>query len=70
MDAARNEAVRIPTQLMTQASHFKLIAGLLREHQFHELPEIVAVRIARGSQDYLDWIAKATSPDAREEINR
>ena len=56
--------------IKTQASHFELIAGLLREHHPYELPEIIAVRVARGSQEYLDWIASETSPVAREEINR
>ena len=56
--------------IKAQASNFELIAGLLREHHPYELPEIVAVRIDFGSQEYLDWIASETSPVAREEINR
>jgi len=38
----------------------------LREHiaalHPHELPEIVAVEIARGLPAYLDWIARETQP--------
>ena len=49
------------------ACHFDAIETLLREHHPYELPEIVAVRVDRGSQDYLYWIASETSPVAREE---
>ena len=49
---------------------FDAIEALLREHHPYELPEIVAVRVDRGSQEYLHWIASETSPLAREEINR
>jgi periplasmic divalent cation tolerance protein len=42
------------------ATNFDAIAALLREHHPYELPEIVAVRIERGSADYLGWIAAAT----------
>ncbi len=52
------------------ASRFELIAALLREHHPYELPEIVAVRVDRGSQEYLEWIERACAHDAREEIKR
>ena len=44
--------------------------ALLREHHPYELPEIVAVRVDRGSQEYLEWIAHAGSNHTREEIDR
>ena len=56
------------------ASRFELIAALLREHHPYELPEIVAVRVDRGSQEYLEWIADAgstaRSPDTSNDIDR
>ena len=51
-------------------SCFDAVAALLREHHPYELPEILSVRVDRGSQEYLDWIAGETSPGASEEINR
>ena len=56
------------------ASRFELIAALLREHHPYELPEIVAVRVDRGAQEYLEWIADACptarSPDTSDQIDR
>ena len=56
--------------IKSEAGRFDAIEALLREHHPYELPEIVAVRVDRGSQQYLDWIASQTSPVDREEINR
>ncbi len=56
--------------IKSNRSRFDAIAALLREHHPYDLPEIVAVRIDRGSQDYLDWIASESSPRASEEIDR
>ena len=56
--------------IKSEAGRFDAIETLLREHHPYELPEIVAVRVDRGSRQYLDWIASVTSPNAREEINR
>jgi periplasmic divalent cation tolerance protein len=52
--------------IKSEAAQFDAIAALLREHHPYELPEVVAIRIDRGSQEYLDWIASETSPEASE----
>jgi periplasmic divalent cation tolerance protein len=39
------------------AGNVDAIAALLHEHHPYDLPELVAVRIDAGAQNYLDWIA-------------
>ncbi|MGI9024818.1 MAG: divalent-cation tolerance protein CutA [Burkholderiaceae bacterium] len=56
--------------IKSEASRFDAIEMFLRKHHPYELPEIVAVRVDRGSHEYLDWIASETQPGIREEIDR
>ncbi len=56
--------------IKSDAGRFDAIETLLRENHPYELPEIVAVRVDRGSRQYLNWIASEVSTSAREEINR
>jgi periplasmic divalent cation tolerance protein len=48
----------------TTADRFDALEAVLHEHHRYDLPEIVAVPIVRGSQAYLDWIARDASADA------
>lgn len=66
-EVQRDEEVQLV--IKSGVSHFDAVAALLREHHPYELPEILSVRVDRGSQEYLDWIAGETSPGASNEIN-
>ena len=56
--------------IKSDAGRYAEIEALLREHHPYELPEIVAVRVDSGSQQYLKWIASEVSTSASEEIIR
>lgn len=43
--------------LRTRADLFDDLAALLVEHHPWKNPEVLALRIAAGTGDYLDWIA-------------
>jgi periplasmic divalent cation tolerance protein len=48
--------------IKTARARFDALAARLTELHPYELPEIIAVPIAAGSADYLDWILSCTSP--------
>lgn len=48
--------------LMKTASHlFEALAGHIKANHSYETPEITAVPITHGSQEYLDWISSETA---------
>lgn len=47
--------------IKTARARFDALAARLGELHPYELPEIIAVPIAAGSADYLDWILSCTS---------
>lgn len=44
----------------TTASAYERAETLIREHHPYELPEVIAVPLAAGSQAYLQWITEST----------
>lgn len=61
-DGAIEEANEVPLVIKTTASRLdELKVHILMSHPY-ELPEIVAVDVARGLPAYLDWIARETQP--------
>jgi len=42
--------------MKTKASLFESVEVRVKELHSYEVPEIIAIPIAKGSQDYLDWI--------------
>jgi periplasmic divalent cation tolerance protein len=42
--------------IKTESGAYPIVEALLREHHPYETPEIVALNIAHGSSDYLQWI--------------
>ena len=42
----------------TRASRLPEITRLVREAHSYQMPEIIALPVVGGSQDYLDWIGK------------
>ena len=45
----------------TTAARFEEFQGRLRSLHPYEVPEIVALRIAEGLPDYLQWVAESTA---------
>ncbi|WP_428100076.1 divalent-cation tolerance protein CutA [Candidatus Rariloculus sp.] len=43
--------------IKTTADRFDAIEEQIKSHSSYELPEVMAVRIEAGSEDYLDWIS-------------
>jgi periplasmic divalent cation tolerance protein len=51
--------------MKTTRDKFDELALMIRQHHSYELPEIVAVPIVDGTEDYLAWISAETrEPDA------
>ena len=44
----------------TKKANFKKIEAEVKKMHSYEVPEIIAVPIAAGSKDYLDWIEDST----------
>jgi len=43
--------------IKTTEEQFAALEGVLRERSSYELPEVLAVRIAAGSSNYLQWLS-------------
>ena len=54
LDTARESLLVIKTR----ASHLPQIINLVKEAHSNTVPEIIALPIVGGNQDYLDWIDK------------
>ncbi len=61
----------VPLFIKTRTELYPALEAFLRQHHPYELPEIVALDVARGLPDYLRWIEAETatppaavSPDA------
>lgn len=44
--------------IKSDLNHCALIEALLQQHHPYELPELLAVPISTGSNDYLQWMAR------------
>lgn len=55
-------AEEIPLWIKTTAERYPALEAAIRAHHPYELPEILAVPVERGLPDYLDWIARETTP--------
>jgi periplasmic divalent cation tolerance protein len=47
----------------TSAEQFDLVSAQIKELHSYDVPECVAVEIADGSREYLDWITESLSND-------
>lgn len=45
--------------LKTLKSKFRKIESVIKQLHSYDVPEIIAIPIAAGSKDYLDWIKKS-----------
>jgi periplasmic divalent cation tolerance protein len=51
--------------IKTASKELQAIEATIRATSGYELPELVAVEIAGGSADYLDWVAASVGEDRR-----
>ena len=54
-------AREVPVLIKTRAARYADVEAAIRGLHPYELPEIVAVPIVRGFDDYLQWVADETS---------
>jgi|694.fasta_scaffold98962_2 periplasmic divalent cation tolerance protein len=54
------EATEIPLLIKTTAGCYAALEAAIRARHPYELPEIVAVPVAHGLPEYLDWVATET----------
>lgn len=54
-------AGEVPVWIKTRAARYPELEAAIRELHPYELPEIVAVPVVRGLDDYLQWVADETS---------
>ena len=50
--------------IKTQRSEFEQVAAVIRELHSYELPEILSFDIARGEEDFLEWISSSLDKEA------
>ncbi|HLH68788.1 MAG TPA: divalent-cation tolerance protein CutA [Candidatus Dormibacteraeota bacterium] len=46
--------------MKTTSAHFDELVAHLKAHHSYEVPEVTAIPIRRGSDDYLAWISEET----------
>jgi periplasmic divalent cation tolerance protein len=54
-------AAEVPVLIKTRSGRYPEIEATIRELHPYELPEIVAVPVQLGSDEYLQWVAEETS---------
>lgn len=55
------ETTEVPVLINTTAQRYAELESVIRARHPYELPEIVAVPLARGLPAYLDWVAVETT---------
>lgn len=55
------DAAEVPLLIKTTAARYAALEAAIRARHPYELPEIVAVPIARGLPGYLAWVAAETA---------
>ena len=53
-----------PSLIKTTTARYAALEAAIRAAHPYELPEIVAVPVAAGLPDYLDWVRAEVRPDA------
>ena len=51
-------------EMKTRSALLEPLQRAIRELHSYDVPEIIAVPITGGSQDYLDWLRRETEPQA------
>jgi len=51
--------------IKTKASVLDEIVSLVKEHHSYNIPEVIALPIIGGNQDYLEWVGREVKQGAR-----
>ena len=54
-------AEEIPMLIKTRAARYAEVEAMIRDLHPYELPEVIAVPLAQGFPDYLQWLAEQTA---------
>ena len=57
------DAQEVPLLIKSTSERYAALEAAIRAAHPYELPEIIAVPLARGLPEYLAWVALETSPD-------
>jgi len=58
---AVENATEVPVLIKTRAGRYPEVEAVIRELHPYELPEIVAVPVRHGLDEYLEWVAGETA---------
>ena len=58
---AIDETTEVPVLIKTRATRYAELEAAIRELHPYELPEIVAVPVRHGFDEYLQWVADETA---------
>jgi periplasmic divalent cation tolerance protein len=58
---AIEDAHEVPVLIKTRAARYPAVEAAIRGMHPYELPEIIAVPVVRGFDEYLRWVADETS---------
>jgi periplasmic divalent cation tolerance protein len=61
---ATETAEEVPVLIKTRASLYETVERTIREQHPYQVPEIIAVPVARGLPAYLEWVESETLPPA------
>ncbi len=61
---AVEEAIEVPLLIKTTRARYPDLEASLRELHPYSVPEIVALPVERGCEDYLTWVRAETRADA------
>lgn len=64
---AIEDATEIPLLIKTTAQRYAALEAAIRARHPYELPEIIAVPIAHGLPDYLNWVVAETRAETHAE---
>ena len=60
-NGAVQNAAEVPVLIKTRAGRYVEVEAAIRSLHPYELPEIIAVPVVRGCNEYLQWVAGETS---------
>jgi len=60
-NGAVKTATEVPVLIKTRAGRYAEVEAVIRSLHPYELPEIIAVPVVRGSEEYLQWVAGETT---------
>jgi periplasmic divalent cation tolerance protein len=62
-EGREESATEVPVIIKTTTERYAELEGIVRECHPYELPEIIALPVERGLENYLGWIADECKPD-------